>query len=86
MATMVTGILVPNYMFMWRAEEGWREEIQNRNRLLNFGGKTFQIEIDSSFLAGRHSKYTHFFGGKSGRRLFWREEKLDYCKKVRNGQ
>ena len=26
----------------------WREEIQNRNRLLDFGGKKFKIEIDSS--------------------------------------
>jgi hypothetical protein len=26
----------------------WREEIQNRNRLLNFGGKKFKIEIVSS--------------------------------------
>jgi hypothetical protein len=26
----------------------WREEIQNRNRTLDFGGKKFKIEIDSS--------------------------------------
>ena len=36
---------------------GRREEIiQNRNRLLDFGGKQFKIEIDSSVLAGRNSK------------------------------
>jgi hypothetical protein len=29
-----------------------REGIQNRNRLLDFGGKEFKIEIDSSILAG----------------------------------
>jgi hypothetical protein len=34
----------------------WREEIQNRNRLLDFGGKNFKIEIDSSILVGRNSK------------------------------
>jgi ferritin-like protein len=49
----------------------WREEIQNRTRLLDFrfGGKKFKIEIDSSIwreeiqnrnqlldLAGRNSK------------------------------
>jgi hypothetical protein len=33
-----------------------REEIQNRNQLLDFGGKKFEIEIDSSILAGRNSK------------------------------
>jgi hypothetical protein len=35
--------------------EIWREEIRNRNRLLDFGGKKFEIEIDSSILAGRNS-------------------------------
>ena len=37
----------------------WREEIQNRNRLLEFGGKKFKIEIDSSIwreeIQNRHS-------------------------------
>jgi hypothetical protein len=52
----------------------WREEIQNRNRLLDlrFGGKKFKIEIDSSIwreeiqnrnrlvnLAGRNRQYFH---------------------------
>jgi hypothetical protein len=36
-----------------------REEIQNRNRLLDFGGKKFKIEIDSSILAGRYYD-THY--------------------------
>ena len=39
-----------------RGFEIWREEIRNRNRLLDFGGKKFKIEIDSSILAGRNSK------------------------------
>ena len=44
-----------------RGFEIWREEIRNRNRLLDFGGKKFEIEIDSSILAGRNSNK---IGGK----------------------
>jgi hypothetical protein len=35
----------------------WREEIQNRNRLLDFGSKKVKIEIDSFDLAGRKESF-----------------------------
>ena len=47
------------------ASSFWREEIGNRNRLVNFGGKKSATEIDSSILAGRdrQQKSTRRFGG-----------------------